>query len=175
MKLARFQQLRWVPILVRAYYDAQRMNSETSNALKPTVAKSARSGTDVSVTPRGPRKQNQSAKRNTPKKPVPSSSQNKLASLLREIRMVNRNLRGLGDIRQQLKNLGISIEELNSRLDTVKANDEPTSSTVLPGGTSSPPPMPPLGINRGHIPLHNDGSELPLGERTDNVYQLPRL
>lgn len=95
--------------------------------------------------------------------------------MLREIRTANRKLKRLEDIKQQLKSLGVSVEEINARLDKLNALGESVSNNDRAG--SGLPPLnsrPSFGMNPGQFPPLNTTPEQPMNERSDIPTNLTR-
>lgn len=144
--MARLAKLRWVPMLIRAYYDAQARvysarESETADTAEQTPVKTKEKSSAPKKQTRYPNRPSNSQKLQP--KPRHSMRQmrikgDKTANLLREIRATNRKLEELADIRRQLKELGSSMEGVNRQIDALKARSE----TLVASSRSDSPPRP---------------------------------
>ena len=111
-------------MLIRAYYDAQARTSMTqATAPKLNIRTVSLSDKKTSSSP-AKRQRNKSATIGQRQRPnqriqtrkVPERQNDVTIRLLRELRATNRKLKGLDDLRQQLKGVGLSLEEFNRRI-----------------------------------------------------------
>lgn len=144
--MARLKQLRWVPMLIRAYYDAQmRVAPTQTSAPKPdlrTVALSDKrtSSMPTKTRPNRPATTGQRLKKKNSTMIVPKEQNDVASRLLRELRATNRKLKGLDDLRQQLKGVGLSLEEFNRRINEWNIKSVPSQGS--PDVRSGPYPVP---------------------------------
>lgn len=160
--MARFGQLRWVPMLIRAYYDAQsRLEASKTAPQTPSNAESRdnRSKAEVPKTTNAEQKATSHPKRvqkrsipltGSPRRAVPSrrkypSQSDRTLRLLRELQTANRKLESLESIERRLSQMGIALDEFNQQIAQLKAEQEniksegkrdevplPTSNTNAP-------------------------------------------
>lgn len=131
--MARFEQLRWVPMLIQAYYRAQ-----TQLGTTPAIT-DKNSYNDINVEPKTrskkpmpeskhPVKQNAGLQNPVHPNPIklknptqPSHTQNDSTQrLLREIRSTNKKLKNLDMIHKQLKEISTSLDHFNQRIEELK-------------------------------------------------------
>lgn len=135
--MARLQRLRWVPMLIKAYYDAQ------NQVGSPNVPKKAQDNrtegttaelTDAPVnTPEAPmRERSRRAKPQSHAKRLPKRSPSreqarhldKNTRLLRELRVTNQKLGRLDSIQQQLQQMEEVLEGFNQQIGQLKTDKE---------------------------------------------------
>lgn len=126
-----FKRFKWVPMLIKAYYDAQRMK-ETGQLSGDVMDKAITNSTTTKLPHKKPLRpikpiQNREVRQRQPKagKPMVMSDSMQRANLLREIRVLKNKLNGLEDIQRQLTRLGVTVEEMKSRME--QATDEQSS------------------------------------------------
>ena len=138
-RVARFERLRWVPMLIRAYYDAQAQVTSTRLAAQPKLISA-----NVSITSQPkPRRARPTGNRARGKMRAMSASRNQgnqgpqgnqsepAIRLLRELRTTNRKLRGLDEIQQKLMEISATLDDFHRKVDDLSAKE-----------TSQTPPTP---------------------------------
>ncbi|MFD1675072.1 hypothetical protein [Alicyclobacillus fodiniaquatilis] len=132
--MARFERLRWVPMLIRAYYDAQlrREGPETISAQKPEVltVKTIQQKSTPIATKRTHKTQNsqkrKNAKKQNSRKKTQRISHDPTVQLLRELRAANHKLKEIDAIREQLNDLGSSLHHFQRRVEKLDSTEQPT-------------------------------------------------
>lgn len=145
--MARFTKLKWVPMLIRAYYDAQRQleSRQTNQQSAGTVAVGGGSTNaevagkvDVEKNDSKPgRLQNKSqtphakrhsrmqttkiAHKHTGRVTTQSNMRNRL-KLLQELQRTNQKLEELQSIKTQLKEFGITIDSFSKEIERISEN-----------------------------------------------------
>ncbi|WAH36406.1 hypothetical protein [Alicyclobacillus dauci] len=151
----RFTRLRWIPILLRAYYEAQmRLDAERGetqsekilvkdNERSRKVPLRAETGKRPKVKRRTSMEKFKPTSPNTslPKAPLSGGTN---VQLLKELRATNEKLEELASIREQLRELGMSVEDVNRRIDELRVTKEVVESqanaqSVTPGVGQLPP------------------------------------
>lgn len=139
--MARFGQLRWVPMLIRAYYDAQSRLETDKTAPVTSSDNQSRDGGSTALAQKieGPvqkttvhkrRAQNRVMRRPTtqrqriPSKRNHTSQSDRTLRLLRELQTANRRLASLESIEQRLSQMGIALDEFNQQMAELKAEQE---------------------------------------------------
>lgn len=121
----KLKRLRWVPMLIKAYYEAQnRVQTSTPTQLvKPDAQTEAPAKSDTAnETPRVHQKlrrptsqPRRSARRNQ------RLPQDKTTRLLQELRAANRKLESLESIQLKLQQLGSVMDDFNQQITRIQA------------------------------------------------------
>lgn len=123
--MAKLKRLKWVPMLIKAYYDAQNrlearprmatgLNESPVRAEGAPAAPPAPATSPQRVAKRRIKKHKPVSKRLAP------SSVDKNARLLRELRVTNRRLASLESIQKQLQQMEATIDGFNQQISQLK-------------------------------------------------------
>lgn len=135
--MARFERLRWVPMLIRAYYDAQlrREIPEATSAQKPEVpAVKAVRQKSTPIAAKSAHKAQSNKKRKHVKKQSGRRKTQRIShdptlQLLRELRAANHKLKEIDAIREQLSDLGSSLHHFQRRVEKLDPTERPAQDT----------------------------------------------
>ncbi|MCY0875825.1 MAG: hypothetical protein OWT28_06105 [Firmicutes bacterium] len=117
--MANFKRLRFVPMIIRAYYNAQEQLAaqhagSTSNVIKTRLATAKTSSSAAVKTNRVARLDK---RKKSPATLPPSVVSNQdLSQLLRELRATNRQLKGLQTLKSDLKEMEGTLREMNKKI-----------------------------------------------------------
>lgn len=165
--MARFEKLRWVPMLIRAYHDAQ-MRVGPAESVEPVIqtvalgnnqavsvpARKSHQATAVTVQKsgnKGAATRNRARKKNL-SVPVSDRQNDATSRILRELRTTNRRLKGLDELRQQLKRVGMSLDEIDRRMSEWSTTAPPDRGDSGDGVQHRPMPTEPGRRNLNQAP-----------------------
>ncbi|GMA63122.1 hypothetical protein NZD89_25095 [Alicyclobacillus fastidiosus] len=150
--MARFERLRWVPMLIRAYYEAQARASkqavsepfvqspakETSqNARFAPVHRGKTMKSAVRIRAERPKKPAQAVTKNANRRPRSNAAANR--RLLEELQSANRKLEELTTLQQQIREIGTSLDGFHKEISELKTKADESLSRRRPDRLNSGP------------------------------------
>lgn len=164
--MARFAKFRWVPMLLQAYYDAQRqINTKATNSSERlTAGKEVDSNISAPVVAASkPRTQKHANQRLSThgSKPKPSKLPRSVASkhgstfrLYQELQAANQKLEELTSMQQQLQHIGSAMDDVNRRIEalhTQQNRNVQDAPDPLPPTPTTPSPLSGPNFPPGHL------------------------
>ncbi|KRW91090.1 hypothetical protein SD51_10970 [Alicyclobacillus tengchongensis] len=155
MRRIRLERLRWLPMLLRAYYEAERtVKAQPSEQTTTATHSEKNSGRQLLRQPATARKnkiQQAPTVQKPPSKPPvrpsrkPAAAPNTTAQLYRELKEANRRLEELAAMQRQLESIGAAMEDVNRKIEALRSEADRTErANAKPlNALEQSPPRPP--------------------------------
>ncbi|MFB5191739.1 hypothetical protein [Alicyclobacillus fastidiosus] len=150
--MARFERLRWVPMLIRAYYEAQARTSkqsvseplvqlppiETSQKVRlATVHRGKSMRTAARVPVNRSKKSTHTTTKHASNRRLTTTAANR--RLLEELQSANRKLEELTALQQQIRDIGTSLDGFHKEISELKTKAVESQSRRSPDSFSGGP------------------------------------
>ncbi|GMA58148.1 hypothetical protein C7445_11432 [Alicyclobacillus sacchari] len=154
MRRMRLERLRWLPMLLRAYYEAERTVKAQPNE-QTVMANPDKNNRRQSLRQPATARKNKVSEASTVRKPPskppvrpsrkPTVAPNTTAQLYRELKEANRRLEELAAMQRQLESIGAAMEDVNRKIEALRTEaDNPERVNAKPlNSPEQSPPRPP--------------------------------